>query len=74
MSGFFGQKLFRNNAKVRIFWSPDFKQTTVVASFSAFLKVQCESGFMGSTLSEINFRISLAWAKKVKTWAIQCLR
>ena len=29
MSGFFGQPLFGKNAKVRIFWSPDFKQTTV---------------------------------------------
>ena len=30
MSGFFGQELFGKNAKVRIFWSPDFKQTTVL--------------------------------------------
>ena len=28
-SGFFGQVLFGKNAKVRIFWSPDFKRTTV---------------------------------------------
>ena len=28
-SGFLGQALFGENIKVRIFWSPDFKQTTV---------------------------------------------
>ena len=30
MSGFLGQALFGENLKVRIFWSPDFKQTTVL--------------------------------------------
>ena len=30
MSGFLGQALFDKNAEVRIFWSPDFKQTTVL--------------------------------------------
>ena len=29
-SGFFGQVLFGKNAKFRIFWSPDFKRTTVI--------------------------------------------
>ena len=29
MSGFLGQALFGKNGKVRIFWSPDFKRTTV---------------------------------------------
>ena len=30
MSGYLGQALFGENLKVRIFWSPDFKQTTVI--------------------------------------------
>ena len=29
-SGYFEQGLFDENIKVRIFWSPDFKQTTVL--------------------------------------------
>ena len=37
MSGFFGQELFRKNAKVRIFWSPDFKQTTVIIKDRLFI-------------------------------------
>ena len=35
MSGFLGQALFGKNAKVWIFWSPDFKQTTVLIFVTA---------------------------------------
>ena len=35
MLEFLGQALFGNNAKLRIFWSPDFKQTTVLIFVTA---------------------------------------
>ena len=35
MLEFLEQALFGNNAKVRIFWSPDFKQTTVLIFVTA---------------------------------------
>ena len=45
MSGFFGHALFGKNGKVRIFWSSDFKRTTVDHIYLSYIcRVNSQTG------------------------------